>query len=813
MRHRLQVHKATANVGPLDFSHLLEAPAGRRGFVQSRDGHLKFSDGTRARFIGFNLPARSNTPDHESAVRLAARLASLGVNVVRLHAADAPIGHEPGSWSSAADSPLLDYAGGTTRSFHPDGLDRFDFFVAELRSRGIYLHIDLLVARAFLEGDDLDYPGSLPGSLKCYPMVNRRLIELQQEYARALLTHVNPYTGLALVDDPAVMTVQINNEDSVIKGTAEHVGDERVRPYRDELQGRFGHFLLQKYGSRSGLARAWTHDDVCALGDDEDPAKGTVRIVEGDFIQPVNDPMGAWDGDVSPARYADWMDFGIDANRRYYREMRRFLRSIGVRVPIATSNLLGGAADVYGHIDGDVMENNSYFNHPLLPYQDNTYVVGGLQDYVAMNPLTMQTESPLRTSLLSLASTAVVAGKPFVMSEWNEYGAAPFHATAAVHTVAYACLNDWDGLILYCHHTSERWDDQPADEILNLFDAYNDVALISQWVFMATMFLKGLVTPAPHRADLVITRDDLLTLPPAHAMPTTVLPYLLSLRTVFVDDGDSYAGDADVAVSAGFVNGGDLSGARHSVTYAWSPYLDAHRRSRDDDRLARLADGGEELSKGVTLSDRALVFGNIRELAGDRDYRAFAGPLDAALKRWGVLPEGTGLVDGRFVSQTGELEFDPDRARFSIRTPSCAYVSGALRAVEHLGEQVRVECTNERMSVALLPLDHSSLAAARSFLLTAVGETGMDETTFTPVDVYPGVPFTAVALGGKVFADVLEGAVEVVTTGRDLDAPVLEALDMHGHPIGRITPERTESGFRFLLTGEHPATNFHLHLG
>lgn len=48
-------------------------------------------------------------------------------------------------------------------------------------------------------------------------MINERLIELQKDYARKLLLHVNPYTGLALADDPAVITVQINNEESAIK--------------------------------------------------------------------------------------------------------------------------------------------------------------------------------------------------------------------------------------------------------------------------------------------------------------------------------------------------------------------------------------------------------------------------------------------------------------------------------------------------------------------------------------------------------------------------------------------------------------------
>ncbi len=38
------------------------------------------------------------------------------------------------------------------------------------------------------------------------------------------------------------------------------------------------------------------------------------------------------------------------------------------------------------------MENNSYFNHPLLPIQEaNTYLVAGPAEYVSTNPLTMQT--------------------------------------------------------------------------------------------------------------------------------------------------------------------------------------------------------------------------------------------------------------------------------------------------------------------------------------------------------------------------------------------------------------------------------------
>ena len=92
MRQHLRIHKAEPNKGILDYSHLLDAPAGKHGFVETRNGHLYFEDGKRARFLGFNVAARSNTPDHETAEKMAERFASMGVNLIRLHAADAPIG-------------------------------------------------------------------------------------------------------------------------------------------------------------------------------------------------------------------------------------------------------------------------------------------------------------------------------------------------------------------------------------------------------------------------------------------------------------------------------------------------------------------------------------------------------------------------------------------------------------------------------------------------------------------------------------------------------------------------------------------------
>lgn len=803
MKQSIRIDKLTPNKGLLNFSHLLDAPAGKHGFVQVRNGHLFFEDGLRARFLGFNIAARSNTPDHATAEKLAARFASMGVNVIRLHAADAPIGDEAGSWSSCREAPLLDYEKNTSRLFHPEGLDRFDYLIAKLREKGIYLHIDLIVARAFPEEDGLDYPGSVASCTKRYPMYNARLIELQKEYARELLCHVNPYTGLALKDDPAVITVQMNNEESSIKGSMEADQDPAMKPYQQEVASRFGEFLLMKYHTRENLKKAWTKEGVCALSDDEDPEKGTVRVIAGSFYQPVNEPLGAWDAPESPARYADFMEFGIHMNQAFYQDMKDYLVSLGVKVPIVASNLVAGAADVYGHTVGDMMENNTYFNHPMFPLQGDTYLVAGPTEYVSVNPLTMQRGiGSMATSLLSLASVAIVSGKPFMISEWNEYGVHPFHSTAFVHTVAYACLNDWDGLILYNYHTSEKPDDQPADEIRNVFDAYNDPALICQWGFMATMFLKGLVSPSKHHADVVYTQNDLKTLPNLHAMPMCFLPYIIGMRNVFLDHGQQYQGNADVAVNAGFLNSADLSCARHGVYYAWSPYRDAMRQYLDQERLLRASRGSTEMQTGVHLSEQTLVFDDISDIAHQGDYREFASILDSAMKAWGVLDEEAGYKDGRLISDTKELCFDPDHARFSITAPSCGYFSGAPESEIRLSGCVTVRTENERISLALLPV----AGKENEYLLTALGKTGTDQASYNPgPEVMPGFAFTAVRLDGKLYAETLEGQISVKARGAHLTV-----LDPIGQVLGEITGEQNGDCIVFRLDGSLPGVHYHL---
>jgi hypothetical protein len=109
--------------GMADVSFLLDAPAGRGGFVRVKGGHLAKPDGSRFRIWGVNFTAAACTPSKEDAPAVAAHLARFGLNCVRFHFLD-----------RTAPNGLVDAERSDTRALDPRQLDRLDFFVAELKS-------------------------------------------------------------------------------------------------------------------------------------------------------------------------------------------------------------------------------------------------------------------------------------------------------------------------------------------------------------------------------------------------------------------------------------------------------------------------------------------------------------------------------------------------------------------------------------------------------------------------------------------------------------------------------------------------------
>lgn len=181
-----------------DFSPLLEAPAGKDGFIRVENGHF-VNDKGRVRLNATNLTAAANFPTHEQAERVAERIANFGINCVRLHYMDWPYGPEG---FPLAKEPSIFAKDGSERNLDPEMLDRLEYLIAQFKQRGIYVDVNLYVARY-----QYHYKGQ--------NAINTFIQSKEREYAKDLLTHVNPYTGLPLAKDPVVAVVELNNEDAL----------------------------------------------------------------------------------------------------------------------------------------------------------------------------------------------------------------------------------------------------------------------------------------------------------------------------------------------------------------------------------------------------------------------------------------------------------------------------------------------------------------------------------------------------------------------------------------------------------------------
>ena len=205
-------HHARAD-SDADLRFLTDGPAGSHGFVRAEGGHLVTADGRRLRLWGVNdagfTPGSALLPPHADAEVYAAELERLGINAVRFQFLDLSKEQHAGTTSgpmTATPSGLI-APGNDSRSLDPEQLDRLDYLVSRLKAHGVYVDLNLNVGRRYLPGDGVP-DAELIGPAKAMTYFEPRLIELQKEYARELLTHVNPYTRSDYAHEPAGPSVR-----------------------------------------------------------------------------------------------------------------------------------------------------------------------------------------------------------------------------------------------------------------------------------------------------------------------------------------------------------------------------------------------------------------------------------------------------------------------------------------------------------------------------------------------------------------------------------------------------------------------------
>ena len=367
---------------PVDISFAFgdEKPAGKHGFVRTEGESLVFEDGTPARFWGVCFNGGANFPSHDYAEKVAARLAQTGINIVRCHQLDTQW-HTPNIFAFTRGKKLT-----STRTLDPVSMDRLDYLLHCLKNEGIYIYMDNIVLRKFKAGDGVEHAEELFDGAKPYGIFDETLIELQKEFCTQLWNHVNPYTGLAYTEDPAVAMTDCINEATLFTGNP-------PEPYLSEFTEGFKKWLEEK-----GEEYDW--ENCPFFGKDE--------------------PL---------------LMFKMELTERYLQQMYDHLRSIGVRIPIAGTNWTHGApASLPAHKSMDFCDSHHYYYDWRWEEGETYYTNAQINGYPFIFPNLPQMR---------------LNGRPYFISEWGMPWPNGYRAEGSVYYPAVCALQGWSGMTIH----------------------------------------------------------------------------------------------------------------------------------------------------------------------------------------------------------------------------------------------------------------------------------------------------------------------------------------------------------------------------
>ena len=254
------------------------------------------------------------------------------------------------------------------------------------------------------------------------------------DFARQLLTHRNPYTGLEYRNEPALAWIELLNENSLIEAWSQwrlmvpkepppaHTWSAIPSSYGEQLTGLWNRWLERN--TTAGQRQAW----AAALG--SRPGDGVPRSHPHDWVE-----------NCTREHYLAEMRFYMELERDLFQRARQL-----IKVDMQAQSLLIGDGDhndtisPYPHmlafnLQGDFLDGHGYWQHPDL----------GPPLKCRNDPMV---NDPLDSTVVQFARSPV-AGRPFTISETNHPFPHRFACEGFPILTAYALFQNWDGILWF----------------------------------------------------------------------------------------------------------------------------------------------------------------------------------------------------------------------------------------------------------------------------------------------------------------------------------------------------------------------------
>ncbi len=451
----------------LDLSFLNDGkPTGTYGrVIANKDGHFAF-EAEPSRPIRFFSTAEGpaswrgtfhgNKPQFDSKEKIREYVRQLrlaGYNMLRIH---------------YLDEILLTDAG-EDLEFHPVYLDRFDFLVAECGKNGIYLNMDAMTSRlGYAKGRRWGWKGhpAAPGNFKQEIYFSEEVRRNWKEGVRKLFTHINPYTGKRLADDPTVaLVVGFNEQEFGLLGASDYSG----------LLPQWKEFLRKRYRTPQALRKAWGKDAPSSFEKLHPFRSSDIRRAT---------PMAS---DIN--RFLMELENGI------FHFYKNFLREIGYPGPVSAMNMGKAFRHAASRRDFDFIAMNGYHAHP------NGFTSSNGGSGVISQESSIGNAGNLIRGFASVRRYRT----PYIVTEhlhvfWNKY-----RYEQAFVTGAYSAFQDFDGLTGFGSNITLN-----PYVTLSPFMLGNDPIAKTQEFLTALLFLRGDVSPGKHLVRLALNSDEIL---------------------------------------------------------------------------------------------------------------------------------------------------------------------------------------------------------------------------------------------------------------------------------------------------------------
>ncbi len=422
--HSLDVKSGSA----LDFSFLADAPAGKHGrVIINPKGKFAFEDAvdTPVRFYGSNLCFGANFLEKQQCEKLAQDFSRYGYNALRIH-------HH--------DQGMIDASQNNSLTLDNSQMDKLDYLFYCMKKNGIYITTDIYVSRRLTPSETGVFKQN-SRDIKALVPFSTLVMENIKSFAASWLNHVNPYTGIAWKDDPALFAISFVNENTMYSSW------QRTPEVKQAYGKEFDAWVAQNHIPASTAAE----------------------------------------------REAALCRFSTQMQINSYEQMRSYVKDeLGCNSVYSDCNMQAYRAQQIARNHFDYVDNHGYWDHPRFPVQPWRFPYGFHNTSVLKRACSMPAEMmPTR-----------IFGKPFTFTEYNYVFPNVYRSEGAPVMGAYAALQDWDAVyrFAFSHNQENATSVRPAGG----FDVATDpIALLGERI-AALLFLRADISSAQKKIPFVM---------------------------------------------------------------------------------------------------------------------------------------------------------------------------------------------------------------------------------------------------------------------------------------------------------------------